>query len=119
MVCLSAQQPPGQVRPRPAEGREPELPQPRIREYRPRSTLVVPQHPVPRARFPVVDFHHHPPRAMTPDDVNRIGETMGPLNLQVMVNANATSGTSVPDQAADSQPSSRPTSAPAPSASES
>ncbi|MGE3520386.1 MAG: amidohydrolase family protein [Vicinamibacterales bacterium] len=89
-LCLSAQQAPGQLQPRPAEGREPQLPQPRIREYTPRSTLVVPQHPVPRAKFPVVDFHHHPPRSMSVDDVNRIGETMDPLNLRVMVNANAT-----------------------------
>src|SRR5712671_5540045 len=59
----AAQQPatPGQIRPRPAEGRDPEFPPPNIREYKPRSTLVVPQHPVPRAKFPVVDIHGHPP----------------------------------------------------------
>ena len=49
--------------PRPAEGREPEFPPPNIREYKPRSTLVVPQHPVPRAKFPVIDIHGHPPHA--------------------------------------------------------
>ena len=60
---VAAQQlPPGQIRPRPAEGRDPEFPPPNIREYKPRSTLVVPQHPVPRAKFPVIDFHGHPPR---------------------------------------------------------
>lgn len=54
---LGAQQlPPGQIRPRPAEGRQPEFPQPTIREYHPRSTLVVPQHPIPKAKFPVIDF---------------------------------------------------------------
>src|SRR6185295_15647042 len=50
-------QPPGQIRPRPAEGREPEFKPPTIREYKPKSTLVAPQHPVPRAKFPVVDIH--------------------------------------------------------------
>jgi predicted TIM-barrel fold metal-dependent hydrolase len=91
LTYAGAQQlPPGQLRPRPAEGREPELPQPRIRDYHPRSTLVVPQHPVPRAKFPVVDFHHHPPFNMTAGDVNKIGDTMGPLNLQLMIDANAT-----------------------------
>ena len=68
LALVGAQQlPPGQIRPRPAEGREPEFPQPKIREYHPRSTLVVPQHPVPRAKFPVIDFHHHPPFSMTVD----------------------------------------------------
>jgi uncharacterized protein len=88
---VGAQQlPPGQIRPRPAEGREPEFPQPKIREYHPRSTLVVPQHPVPKAKFPVIDFHHHPPYSMTVADVNRVGDAMGPLNLALMINANAT-----------------------------
>src|SRR6185436_5998536 len=88
---VGAQQlPPGQVRPRPAEGREPEFPPPNIREYKPRSTLVVPEHRVPRAKFPVVDIHGHPPRLTGPEPVNQVGDTMSPLNLQVMVNANGT-----------------------------
>src|SRR6476620_6265283 len=90
---VAAQQlPPGQIRPRPAEGRDPEFPPPNIREYKPRSTLVVPQHPVPRAKFPVVDIHGHPPPLTGPDVVNTVGDSMAPLNLQVMVNANGTSG---------------------------
>lgn len=87
---VAQQLPPGQIRPRPAEGREPEFPPPNIREYKPRSTLVVAQHPVPRARFPVVDLHGHPPRLTGPDVVNTVGDTMSPLNIQVMVNANGT-----------------------------
>ena len=91
LSVLSAQQlPPGQIRPRPAEGREPEFPQPKIRDYHPRSTLVVPEHPVPKARFPVIDFHHHPPQSMTVDDVNRVGDAMAGLNLGLMINANST-----------------------------
>jgi predicted TIM-barrel fold metal-dependent hydrolase len=89
---VAAQQlPPGQIRPRPAEGREPEFPPPNIREYRPRSTLKVPEHPVPRAKFPVIDFHGHPPNLTGADPVNTVGDSMSPLNLQVMVNANNTS----------------------------
>lgn len=59
-AALTAQQPqtPGQLRPRPAEGREPEFPQPTIREYKPRSTLVVPQHQVPRSKFPSYRDYH-------------------------------------------------------------
>lgn len=91
-LVTARQLPPGQIRPRPAEGREPEFPPPNIREYRPRSTLVVPQHPVPRAKFPVVDIHGHPPNLTGPDNVNVVGDSMSPLNLQVMVSANSTSG---------------------------
>jgi predicted TIM-barrel fold metal-dependent hydrolase len=82
----------GQVRPRPAEGREPEFPAPSIREYKPRSTLVVPQHQVPRAKFPVIDIHGHPPHLSGPDAVNQVVQTMDPLNLQVMINASGASG---------------------------
>lgn len=85
-------QAPGAVRPRPAEGREPELPAPTIRQYKPRSTLVVPQHPVPRAKYPVVDLHGHPPPLTSPDVVNQVVEAMDPVNVRIMVNANGTSG---------------------------
>ena len=45
LACpLVAQQTPGQIRPRPAEGREPEFKPPTIREYKPKSQLVTPQH---------------------------------------------------------------------------
>src|SRR5207249_687302 len=83
---------PGQIRPRPAEGREPEFPPPNIREYKPRSTLVVPEHKVPRAKFPVVDFHGHPPPQLTAGKLEEVVESMTPVNLQVMVNANSTIG---------------------------
>jgi hypothetical protein len=83
---------PGQLRPKPAEGREPEFPPPDIREYKPRSTLVVPEHPVPRAKFPVIDIHGHPPQLTGPDVVDRVVELMDPLNLRLMVDANATIG---------------------------
>src|SRR5476649_1336992 len=58
---VAAQQAPGQIRPRPAEGREPEFQAPTIREYKPKSQLVAPQHLVPRAKFPVIDIHSHQP----------------------------------------------------------
>ena len=96
LMELSAQRlGPGRIRPRPAEGRQPEFPPPNIREYKPRSTLVVPEHPVPRAKFPVVDIHGHPPPLSGPDVVNQVVESMDPLNLRVMVNANGTSGESL------------------------
>jgi predicted TIM-barrel fold metal-dependent hydrolase len=82
--------------PSPAEAqrrpRQPTLPPPTIIEYQPRSTLVVPEHPVPRAKFPVVDFHGHPPFLASADVVRQVVAAMDPLNLQVMVQANPSSG---------------------------
>ncbi len=93
---LAQQLPPGQIRPRPAEGRQPEFPAPSIRDYKPRSTLVVPQHQVPRAKFPVIDIHGHPPPLTGSEVVNSVGDLMAPLNVQVMVNANSTPSDQIP-----------------------
>jgi predicted TIM-barrel fold metal-dependent hydrolase len=91
---------PGQLRPRPGEGREPEFPPPTILQYQPRSTLVVPAHPVPRAKFPAVDIHGHPPALVTEEAINRVGAAMDSLNLQVMVNASGSSGDRLASQIA-------------------
>jgi len=79
-------QSPGQIRPRPAEGRQPDVPLPNIREYKPRSTLVVPAHPVPRAKFPVVDIHSHHPTPISPDMYRQVVEAMDQQNIKVIVN---------------------------------
>ena len=65
--------------------RPPDAPLPNIREYKPTSTLVVPQHLVPRAKFPVVDFHGHPPPLTSADAIEGVVSAMDPLNLRVMV----------------------------------
>lgn len=91
---------PGQIRPRPAQGREPEFPAPTIREYQPRSTLVVPAHLVPRAKFPAVDFHGHPPALLSDSVINLVGGAMDSLNLKVMVNASGSSGDRLKQQIA-------------------
>jgi predicted TIM-barrel fold metal-dependent hydrolase len=75
-------------RPTPA----PQLPPPSITEYRPESTLVVPEHEVPRASFPVVDFHGHPPTLSNPGTIARVVAAMDSLNIQVMVQARGSSG---------------------------
>ena len=82
----------GQLRPRPGEGREPEWPAPSIREYRPRSTLVVAEHPTPRARYPVVDVHSHQPVPITTEQFDRVVRSMDALGLQVLVNLSGGSG---------------------------
>jgi predicted TIM-barrel fold metal-dependent hydrolase len=65
--------------------RQPDASLPNIREYKPTSTLVVPAHQVPRAKFPVVDFHGHPPPLTSPEAVERVVAAMDPLNLRIMV----------------------------------
>jgi hypothetical protein len=79
---LVAQQPPGQIRPRPAEGREPELKQPTIREYKPKSTLVAPEHPVPRAKYPVIDIHSHQNTPISVAEFDRVIKGMDENNLR-------------------------------------
>ena len=91
---------PGQIRPRPAEGRQPEFPPPSIIEYKPRSTLVTPVHLVPRAKFPAVDFHGHPPLLTSPEAINQVVAAMDSLNLRVMVSANNNMGDRLKQQLA-------------------
>jgi predicted TIM-barrel fold metal-dependent hydrolase len=77
---------------RPGQGRQPTLPPPTILEYQPQSTLVVPEHEVPRARFPVVDIHGHPPTLDSRANIDRVVEAMDRLNIGVMVQARPSSG---------------------------
>jgi len=87
-----AAQTPGQIRPRPAEGRDPEFRPPTIREYKPKSQLVAPQHPVPRAKFAVVDIHSHQPTPISSQEFDRVVKGMEANNLQVLVNLSGSSG---------------------------
>ena len=89
---VSAQQSSGQIRPRPAEGRQPELKPPTIREYKPTSTLVTPQHPVPRAKFPVIDIHSHQPTPISDEEFGRVVKGMESNNLRLLVNLSGSSG---------------------------
>ena len=85
LAIITAQQP-GQIRPRPAEGRSPELPLPNIREYKPKSMLVTPEHLVPRAKYPVIDIHSHHRTPISAGDLERVIKSADPLNLRVIVN---------------------------------
>jgi predicted TIM-barrel fold metal-dependent hydrolase len=62
------------------------LPLPNIREYKPRSTLVLPQHPVTRAKFPVIDIHSHQPAPISAAEYAKVVRAMDELNLQLIVN---------------------------------
>ena len=59
--------------------------------YNPPSTLVVPQHPVTKAKFPFIDVHNHQFRMPTMD-LNTLTVEMDKLNMRVMVNLSGGSG---------------------------
>lgn len=63
-----------------------------VEEYAPRSTLVVPSHPVSRARFPFVDVHGHQGRLSTAAEVEKLIAEMDALNMRAMVNLSGGSG---------------------------
>jgi len=62
-----------------------------VEEWTPKSTLVVEEHLVPRAKFPVIDVHSH----HRPYDDARLKQLLGEmdaLNLQMLVNLSGGSG---------------------------
>ena len=63
--------PPGTTEVRPNSCQAPSEPAPSILDYRPKSTLVTAQHPVPKAKFPVIDIHSHQGQ-LTPDAMKRL-----------------------------------------------
>jgi predicted TIM-barrel fold metal-dependent hydrolase len=85
--------PPGmtEVRPRSCQG--PTARAPTILDYRPRSTLVVPAHPVPKAKYPVIDFHGHPGNAIgSAASLATLAGELDALNIRMMISAGNTSG---------------------------
>ena len=57
-----------------------------VEDWAPRSTLVVEEHPVPRAKFPVIDVHSHHRSSTPPGRLDQIVKEMDSLNLAVLVN---------------------------------
>ena len=82
--------PAGMTEVRPGDCQPPELAPPSIVDYRPRSTVVADAHPVPRAKYPVVDIHNH--QNVNAENVERLLKEMDDLNLRVMVNLSGGSG---------------------------
>ena len=85
--------PPGTTEIRPRSCMGPEVAAPSILDYRPRSTLVVPAHPVPKAKYPVIDFHGHPGGAIgSAASLATLRAELDSLNVRLMVSAGNTSG---------------------------
>jgi predicted TIM-barrel fold metal-dependent hydrolase len=85
--------PPGMTEVRPNNCGSPEFPAPSILDYRPISTLVVAEHKVPRAKFPVVDYHGHPQQLInTSEGLASLVSSLDSLNVRLMMVADALSG---------------------------
>jgi predicted TIM-barrel fold metal-dependent hydrolase len=82
--------PPGMTQARYLSCQAPEKPAPSIVDYRPKSTVVAPEHLVPKAKFPVVDIHNH--TQITAENIEQMIREMDELNLRVMNNLSGGSG---------------------------
>jgi predicted TIM-barrel fold metal-dependent hydrolase len=88
---LSAQAPAAPPAASPAE--VPAEPTMGFEEYEPKSTLVVPQHPVTRAKYPFIDVHNHQRASgMTAEQAAELVAAMDGLNMGVMVNLSGGNG---------------------------
>ena len=85
--------PPGTTMAQPQVCRAPEFPPPSIIDYRPRTTLVVEQHPVPKAKFPAIDIHGHGgARLNTAEGLNGLVAELDKLNVGLFVSADNSTG---------------------------
>jgi predicted TIM-barrel fold metal-dependent hydrolase len=85
--------PPGTTEIRPLSCMAPQMPAPSILDYRPRSTLVVPENTVRKAKYPVIDYHGHlQGRLSSTETVTALAPTLDSLNLRLMVAADGLSG---------------------------
>jgi predicted TIM-barrel fold metal-dependent hydrolase len=85
--------PPGTSEVRPRSCQAPSTPPPSIVDYRPRSTLVTATHPVPKSKFPSIDFHGHPQRMLaSAESLASLMGSLDSLNVRVMVAADNMSG---------------------------
>ena len=64
---------------------------PTIDQYQPKSTLVVPEHKLDRAKFPFIDIHSHHWNP-TAEHVDQVVKEMDTINLRVIVNLSGGTG---------------------------
>jgi predicted TIM-barrel fold metal-dependent hydrolase len=85
--------PPGTTEIRPRQCLGPQDPAPSILDYRPHSTLVVPEHIVKKARYPAIDFHGHPFGMLgSVASLAQMGAQLDSINVRMIIVANNVSG---------------------------
>jgi predicted TIM-barrel fold metal-dependent hydrolase len=92
VIDSGAQCPAGTTEVRPRRCASPEFPAPSILDYRPRSTLVVPEHKVPKAKFPAVDFHGHLFALMNPQGLDSVIKSIDQIGVKTIIAADNVSG---------------------------
>jgi hypothetical protein len=66
---------------------------PTILDYRPKSTLIVPVHLVPTAKYPAIDFHGHPGNLIaSAEGLASLKASLDSLNVRMMISADNLSG---------------------------
>ena len=88
--------PPGTTEVRRGRCQAPDMPPPTIVDYRPKSTVVAEAHPVPRAKFPVVDIHSH--LTVTAANIAQTIAEMDALNIRVLNNLSGGSGAALKEK---------------------
>src|SRR6266853_2161024 len=84
--------PAASTQPPPAQSQQSSTTQvPNIEEFNPKSTLVVPEHRIQRAKFPFIDIHSHNWNP-TPEHVDQLVKEMDSINHQVVVNLSGGTG---------------------------
>jgi len=92
-VGADGQCPPGMTEVRPGNCQAPASPAPSILDYRPKSTLVAPQHLVPKAKYPAIDFHGHPGGLISSaEGLKTLFADLDKLNVGLMLSAENMSG---------------------------
>ncbi len=92
-LCLLSAVPSGRAQAPAAPPPSSETPTMSFEEYEPKSTLVAPEHPVTRAKYPFIDVHNHQPASrMTAEESAKLVADMDGLNMAVMVNLSGGSG---------------------------
>jgi predicted TIM-barrel fold metal-dependent hydrolase len=66
-----------------------------LEEYSPKSSLVVPENPRPRAKYPFIDVHSHHRFPMTPEAAQKVLAAMDAMNLRILVNLSGRFGGSL------------------------
>ncbi|HET9697748.1 MAG TPA: hypothetical protein VFP40_12835, partial [Terriglobales bacterium] len=85
--------PPGTTEIRPRQCLGPQDPAPSILDYRPKSTLVVPEHFVRKAKYPAIDFHGHPFEMLgSVESLAKMGAQLDSINVRMIIVANDVSG---------------------------
>lgn len=77
-----------------ASADDPAPPRPRriyLDEFRPRSELKTPRHPLQRAKFPCVNVHTHPAR-LTDEELSEMVRTMDAANIAVSISLDGRAG---------------------------